>query len=121
MSRTTIRCKCGQRISQREVMQSGYYPRMSGPSLVFVRYRCSRCKRLGQKYINQEEWEQGILNDATVEATTTEQERFSAMGPIEMRELVEFHDGLDSQSNLAELNAEFADERARIAKPEGGE
>ena len=71
MSRTAIRCNCGQRISQKEVMQTGYYPRPFGPSLVFVRFRCSRCKKLGEQYVKQEEWENGILKDATVEANDT--------------------------------------------------
>ncbi len=111
MSRTAIRCKCGQRISQREVMQTGYYPMMSGPSLVFVRFRCSRCKKLGQEYINQEEWEKGILQDASVEANAPERDRFTAMGPIEMRELVEFHNDLEALNDLSGLNAEFSRER----------
>src|SRR5947209_17033484 len=86
MSRTAIRCNCGQRISQKEVMQTGYYPRPFGPSLVFVRFRCSRCKKLGEQYVKQEEWENGILKDATVEANDKEKERFAALGPIEMNE-----------------------------------
>ena len=107
MSRTAIRCNCGQRISQKEVMQTGYYPRPFGPSLVFVRFRCSRCKKLGEQYVKQEEWENGILKDATVEANENEKERFAALGPIEMNELVAFHHALDSLDDLAELSAEF--------------
>ena len=107
MSRTAIRCNCGQRISQKEVMQTGYYPRPFGPSLVFVRFRCSRCKKLGEQYVKQEEWENGILKDATVEANENEKERFAALGPIEMNELVAFHRALDSLNDLSELSAEF--------------
>jgi hypothetical protein len=61
MSRTAIRCSCGQRIGQKEVMHTGYYPRMFGPSLVYVRYRCSRSKKIDEQYVKQEEWENGIL------------------------------------------------------------
>ena len=119
MSRTAIRCKCGQRVSQREVMQTGYYPRMSGPSLVFVRFRCSRCKKLGQEYINQEEWENGILKDAAIEATDTEQERFAAMGPIEMGELVDFHTEMESLDDLGTLIAEFQNQPDTVEKKPG--
>lgn len=107
MSRTAIRCNCGQRIGQKEVMQTGYYPRMFGPSFVFVRYRCSRCKKLGEQFVKQEEWENGILKDTTVETTTTERERFTELGPIEMRELAEFHEALETLPDLSSLNAEF--------------
>ncbi|GAB4465533.1 MAG: hypothetical protein OHK0029_36240 [Armatimonadaceae bacterium] len=108
MSRTAIRCNCGQRISRREVMQTGYYPRMSGPSLVFVRFRCSRCKKLGQQYVHQEEWERGVLHDSPVETSNEEQQRFDTLGPIGMQELVRFHDDLEALGNLSELSAEFA-------------
>jgi phage FluMu protein Com len=107
MSRTAIRCNCGQRISQREVMQTGYYPRPFGPSLVFVRFRCSRCKKLGEQYVKQEEWENGILKENSVEANAAEKERFASLGPIEMNELVEFHHALNSLDDLTDLNAEF--------------
>ena len=108
MSRTAIRCSCGQRIGQKEVMHTGYYPRMFGPSLVYVRYRCSRCKKIDEQYVKQEEWENGILKDSTVETTGGEKDRFTALGPIEMRELVEFHRALEVLPNLATLNEEFS-------------
>lgn len=107
MGRTAIRCNCGQRIGQKEVMQTGYYPRMFGPSFVYVRFRCSRCKKLGEQFVKQEEWENGILKDATVETTNQERERFDALGPIQMGELVEFHNALEGEPDLTELNREF--------------
>jgi hypothetical protein len=117
MSRTAIRCNCGQRISQKEVMQTGYYPRMFGPSLVFVRFRCSRCRKFGEQFVKQEEWENGILKDHLVEVTVGEKARFSELGPIEMAELVEFHQSLNTLADLRELNAEFA--KAENSSDEG--
>jgi len=107
MSRTAIKCNCGQRIGQKDVMQTGYYMRMFGPSFVYVKFRCSRCKKLGEQFVKQEEWEGGILKDATVEVTSGEKERFAALGPIEMKELVEFHHSLEDLKDLSSLNAEF--------------
>lgn len=107
MSRTAIKCNCGQRIAQKDVMQTGYYMRMFGPSFVYVKFRCSRCKKLGEQFVKQEEWEEGILKDPTAELTSTEKERFTALGPIEMNEMVEFHRSLDDTNLLASLNAEF--------------
>jgi len=107
MSRTAIKCNCGHRIGQREVMQTGYYPRMFGPSLVFVRFRCARCKKFGEQFVKQEEWENGILKDAVVEASGSEQEKFAELGPIEMGELADFHDWLDNMKDLSDLNREI--------------
>ena len=107
MGRTAIRCSCGQRIGQREVMHAGYYPRMFGPSFVLVRYRCSRCKKMGEKFVKQEEWESGILRDAATEATSEEANRFLEMGPIRMSELASFHRDLEGLADLESLRQEF--------------
>ena len=107
MSRTSIRCNCGQRIGQREVMQTGYYPRMFGPSFVYVRFRCSRCKKLGEQFVKQEDWENGILKDAATEAAENEKAQFASLGPIEMQEMAEFHATLEGLADLKVLRAEF--------------
>ncbi len=107
MSRTALRCNCGQRIGQKDVMQTGYYMRMMGPSFVYVKFRCSRCKKLGEQFVKQEDWEEGILKDPAFELTSAEKERFEALGPIEMKELVDFHQSLEQSDSLAALNAEF--------------
>ena len=107
MSRTAIKCNCGQRIHQKDVMQTGYYMRMFGPSFVYVKFRCSRCKKLGEQFVKQEEWEGGILKDSTSELNDVEKERLAGLGPIEMRELVDFHYALEDLNDLSALRAEF--------------
>lgn len=106
MGRTALRCTCGQRIGEREVLRAGYYPRPFGPSYVLVRYRCSRCRRRGEQFLRQEEWDQGILSDATLELDVSSQQSFATQGPITMREQAAFHGQLDAQG-LSELIAEF--------------
>lgn len=106
MGRTALRCTCGQRIGEREVLRAGYYPRPFGPSYVLVRYRCSRCRRRGEKFLRQEEWDQGILSDATLELDVPARTSFATQGPITMREQADFHHQLDSLG-LQELIAEF--------------
>ena len=108
MSRTAIRCNCGQRIIQKDVMQTGYYPRMAGPSFVYVRYRCSRCKKLGEQFVKQDEWEAGILRDVTTEASGDERKRFTDLGPIRISEMADFHEELERTLDLSVLNEEFA-------------
>lgn len=107
MSRTAIKCHCGQRIHQKDVMQTGYYMRMLGPSFVYVKFRCSRCKKLGEQFVKQEEWEAGVLKDNASELTVGERERFAALGPIDMNEMVDFHYTLEQNADLSTLNVEF--------------
>jgi hypothetical protein len=107
MGRTAVRCSCGQRIRQREVLHAGYYPRPFGPSYVLVRYRCSRCRKRGEQFLKQEEWNSGIFEDPTTESTTPEKSLFDTLGPIQPTEQAAFHQELESLSSLSELIAEF--------------
>ena len=92
-------------------MQTGYYPRMAGPSFVYVRYRCSRCKKLGEQFVKQDEWESGILRESTTEASGDERKRFAELGPINVGEMADFHEELERSFDLRVLNEEFAKPR----------
>ena len=123
MSRTAIKCHCGQRIHQKDVMQTGYYMRMFGPNFVYVKFRCSRCKKLGEQFVKQDEWEAGVLKDNASELATGERERFAALGPIDMNEMVDFHYTLEQNADLSALNAEFQKPRTAetpVQAPESG-
>lgn len=100
-----IKCNCGQRIVTKDVMQTGYYLRLFGPSFVYVKFRCSRCKKLGEQFVKQEDWEDGILNDIRPEVTDKEKERLGSLGPISVSEQIDFHFALeetDAFTNLCE-------------------
>jgi len=101
--KSTIKCNCGQRIIAKDVMQTGYYLRLFGPSFVYVKYRCSRCKKLGEQFVKQEEWEDGILTDAPSEMSIDEKKKFGSMGKIDIHECIDAHFELEKISNLAEL------------------
>ena len=101
--KTIIKCSCGQRIVSKDVMQTGYYLRMLGPTFVYVKYRCSRCKKLGEQFVKQEDWEEGILRDTPNELTSDEKTRFDAMGRIDVHECVKAHFELEQLASLEEL------------------
>ncbi|HAH85754.1 MAG: hypothetical protein WCT06_01250 [Armatimonadota bacterium] len=101
--KATIKCNCGQRIVAKDVMQTGYYLRLFGPSFVYVKFRCSRCKKLGEQFVKQEDWEDGILKDIPSEATQEEKSSFKAMGPISINEAIDFHFELERSNPLADL------------------
>lgn len=101
--KTAIKCNCGQRILAKDVMQTGYYLRLIGPSFVYVKFRCSRCKKLGEQFVKQEEWEDGILHDVPSEVTPDEKTRFDSMGGIDIHECIDAHFKLEKLDGLSEL------------------
>jgi DNA-directed RNA polymerase subunit RPC12/RpoP len=103
--RTSIKCNCGQRIIAKDVVQHGYYLRLFGPSFVYVKFRCSRCKKLGEQFIKQEEWEDGILKEVATELSTDERDFFAAQGPIDINEVIDFHFALENLNDLKSLEA----------------
>jgi DNA-directed RNA polymerase subunit RPC12/RpoP len=98
--KSAIKCNCGQRIIAKDVMQTGYYLRLFGPSFVYVKFRCSRCKKLGEQFVKQEDWEDGILRDIPSEKTTDEKAKFEAMGPIDIHEAIQAHFKIDDLKSL---------------------
>ncbi len=101
--KSQIKCNCGQRILAKDVMQTGYYLRLFGPSFVYVKFRCSRCKKLGEQFVKQEEWEDGILHDVPSEMTVDEKKRFKKMGKIGIHECIDAHFELEKMDSLATL------------------
>ena len=98
--KTSLKCQCGQRIIRRDVMQQGYYVRQMGPSFVYIKYRCSRCKKLGEHYVKQDEWEDNLLQENSTEVTMTERDRFTELGAITLNEMKEFHFTLESLDKI---------------------
>ena len=98
--RTSIHCHCGQRVIARDVMQTGFYLRLFGPSYVYVKYRCSRCKKLGEQFVKQEEWDGGILRNTAEEIAVDDKERFEGLGPIDINEVIDFHFQLENVNDL---------------------
>lgn len=113
MNKNALKCNCGQPIQEKDVMQTGLYARMFGPSFVYVRYRCSRCKRKLEKFVKQDEWNESALFDNPHEANDTEQSAFEQMGPIEMNEQFEFHEHLNTMPSLRDFNRHYASEHVR--------
>jgi DNA-directed RNA polymerase subunit RPC12/RpoP len=105
-----IRCNCGQRIVAKDVMQTGYYLRLFGPSFVYVKYRCSRCKKLGEQFVKQEDWEDSILYDIPSEVSRADKKNFEALGPITLDEQIEMHFELEKPEALKKLTEEISKE-----------
>jgi len=57
-----IMCACGRRIEGREVLQHGYFMTHWRPVWVFVKYRCSRCRMLGEQLVEYAQWDDSALD-----------------------------------------------------------
>jgi len=105
---SAIRCHCGQRIVTKDVLQRSWYVRVFGPSFMYLKFRCSRCKRLGEKFIEQDKWDDTLLRDIPSEVSIDEKKRFDVMGQITIDEALDFHSALDESHNtLGELTRQF--------------
>lgn len=71
---------------------------MLGPSFVYVRYRCGRCKRVGEKLVQESAWDPSVLGAPRPQADNFDRHRFADMGEITPEEIIEFHYALDRLS-----------------------
>jgi len=95
ISPTVIRCNCGHRIVRKDVIQTGLYLSVLGPSFVYVRYRCARCKRIGERLIQEERWDPSVLRPAHRGMSGADLRRFAGMGEITAEEVIDFHYALE--------------------------
>ena len=91
INRTIIRCNCGHRIFRKDVIQTGLYLSSTGPSYVYVRFRCGRCRRVGEQLVQESNWDPTVLQHTEVRMSEEELRRFVEMGEITPDEVVDFH------------------------------
>lgn len=94
--KAAIRCHCGQRIYLRDLMHRGRMYRPHGQPMYYIRYRCPRCRKVGEQYISIEEWDISMLLGTEPEITPEERAAFERMGPITEAEVSQVRSrGLD--------------------------
>lgn len=96
ISRDSITCNCGHRISPREIVQTRVYLSLLGPSFVWVRFRCARCKRAGEQLVREDKWNRVMLRPDEPRISAEERQRFEALGPITPAEKIDFHFALEN-------------------------
>ena len=97
--KTSLSCQCGQFLGKRDVMQQCYWAPPYGQRYIYLKYRCSRCKKLGEHYVKQDEWDETLLNEIPLELSDGERTHFHHLGAIDKDELRSF------RYSLSELNA----------------
>jgi hypothetical protein len=89
-------------VAAKDVLQTGYYLTLLGPSFVYVRYRCNRCKRVGEQLIPEDKWDPTVLEQPGEHLDEGDRSRFSHMGRIGPDEILDFHLALESLKSLPE-------------------
>src|SRR5690606_19041268 len=87
----------------KEVLRTDLYERPSGREYVYVKYRCKRCKRMGETFVAEHRWDWRIFEAPRNELSESETERFSDQSPISAEELLDFHRHLTAIGTTREL------------------
>ena len=91
MKRPAVRCRCGHQVLAKEVLRTDLYERPSGREYVYVKYRCKRCKRVGETFIAENRWDWRIFEVPQNEMSESEFEAFAEQNPITSEDLLDFH------------------------------
>lgn len=89
-----VRCRCGHRVGMREVTRTEWYVDDDEGQYVYVRYRCSKCRRIGQKWVSTDQWNWDLLRVDRSELTEEEERRFASFSRIDTDQVLEFHNRL---------------------------
>jgi hypothetical protein len=99
--RDIMTCGCGHHIGPREILQTSLYLSLLGPSFVYVRFRCGRCKRVGEQLVREEKWNRAMLRHESAALSAQERHKFEALGPITPAEKIDFHYALEKLDSLS--------------------
>ena len=107
MTRPVVRCRCGHRVLAKEVLRTDLYERPSGREYVYVKYRCKRCKRLGETFVAESRWDWRIFEATRNEMSEAESDSFAGQSPISTEEILAFHCQLNTIERAADLAEEL--------------
>ncbi|HEX8832770.1 MAG TPA: hypothetical protein VF719_01155 [Abditibacteriaceae bacterium] len=105
MKDTILRCRCGHQVLAKEVLRTDLYERSMGREYIYVKYRCRRCKRMGEAFVAESRWDWSILEPERNEMSDSERDQFLDEDVISTEEVLDFHRQLESVSDWKELQA----------------
>jgi hypothetical protein len=125
MSRSIVRCRCGHRVLAKEVLRTDLYerraPEGSDREYVYVKFRCQRCKRVGEAFVAESRWDWSILEPDRNEMSDTERDQFLDEEPISSEEVLDFHRHLKTLSYATDLESKRSDAQSASAGTEHGQ
>ncbi len=103
MSKPIVRCRCGHQVLGREILRTQPCEKPSGAEAVYVKFRCRRCKKLGESFIPHDEWNPDIFDVPHDEMKVEERDRFIGADAIGSGDVISFHRALQKAGTLSEL------------------
>lgn len=108
MNKSIVRCRCGHQVLSKEVLRTDLYERRapgdSSRDYVYVKYRCRRCKRMGETFVAENIWDWAMLEAESNEMTEQERDRFLDEEIVTAEDILDFHRDLETFS-LSDLKA----------------
>ncbi len=98
--KTIVRCRCGHRISSRDVLRTDLYGRTIPPNYIWIKYRCSRCKQMGESFVAEESFDMSLLQKDKRELTELERDKFAEAEAISADELLDFRRQLEQTDRV---------------------
>ena len=108
--KTILKCKCGHRIVGRDVLRTDLYVRNIAPNYVWIKYRCSRCKQIGETFIAEDNFDTAILGNDRREFNDNERDKFANLEAIETDELLDFRARLHKTKRVERSTFEASEE-----------
>ncbi|RYG70535.1 hypothetical protein EON80_07740 [bacterium] len=113
MNKPILRCRCGHQVLEREVLRAEPYEKESGREAVYVKFRCRRCKRMGEAFFDRLEWNPGIFEAPRNEMSEVERDRFLDEKSISSGDVISFHRALSKAVTLEDLKRLETNPRGR--------
>ena len=104
MNKPTISCRCGHHVVGRELLRTEFYERASGEEAIYVKFRCRRCKVIGEAFVPRAEWDPHILETPRDEMTYSERDRIVEEKAISSGDVISFHRALQKIVTLDDLS-----------------
>lgn len=105
MNQSLVRCRCGHQILAREVLRTELFERASGREEIYVKFRCRRCKSLGEAFVPESEWDWSLFQAPRDEMSEAEREERENDASISTGDLLDFYQYLERATTLDELLA----------------
>ena len=103
MSKPIVRCRCGHQVLGREVLRTQPCEKPSGAEAVYVKFRCRRCKKIGESFVPIEEWTPDFFDVPHDEIGAFERDRFIGADSIGSGDVISFHRALQKANTVSEL------------------
>lgn len=103
MSKPIVRCRCGHQVLGREILRTQPCEKPSGAEAVYIKFRCRRCKKIGEAFIAHDEWTPDVFDVPHDEMKSEERDRFVGTDAIGSSDVISFHRALQKANTLSEL------------------